>query len=355
MTKIGVVRVLLCALVVGGLTACRNGDGESGEAREAAHTSTTEPARRVDAVFGRIPAVVRDVEPSVVAVLTNLGEGSGVVWRREGLVLTNHHVVDGARSVELAFADGKRAPAEVVASDPLTDLALVRTGRHDLPAATFATDLPVVGELAIAIGNPLGFENTVTAGIISGLQRSIPGSAPRTQALIDLIQTDAAISPGNSGGALVDGDGKVVGINVAYIPPQARAVSIGFAIPAPTVSDVARQLLESGTVRHSFFGIQPGPLTPQVAGLLDVEVDAGVLVLDVVRGAPAEAAGIRPGDVIVATGADEVRSVEGFLAQLRGRDPGDRLEVDVVRDGQRLTLSVVLGERPAGPTASPGG
>ncbi len=353
MTKSVPVRVLVLVLLTLSLAGCEPGD-DAGGGREKATTSATAhaqadgPNERAEAVFARIPSIVRDVEPAVVAVLTDAGEGSGVVWRPEGLLLTNHHVVDGARSVEVAFADGKRAAAQIVATDPLTDLALLRTDRQSLPAASFAEDLPVVGELAVAIGNPLGFENTVTAGIISGLHRSIPGSAPRTQALIDLIQTDAAISPGNSGGALVDGDGDVVGINVAYIPPQARAVSIGFAIPAPTVTDVARQLLEDGKVRHSFFGIQPGPLSPQVARLLDVEADGGVLVLDVVPGGPAQAAGIRPGDVIVIIGGNEIRSLEGFLAELRRHDPGDRLEVGVIRDDERLTVTVVLAERPSG-------
>ncbi|MDQ3946445.1 MAG: trypsin-like peptidase domain-containing protein [Actinomycetota bacterium] len=292
-------RLVLLVTLLLSLVGCRGRDGEAGAGSDTARTTISKPAEAtteetgvepVEAVFARIPGIVRDVEPSVVAVLTNVGEGSGVVWRPEGLVLTNHHVVDGARSVELAFADGKRASAQVVATDPLTDLALLRADRQGLPAAAFADDLPVVGELAVAIGNPLGFENTVTAGIISGLHRSIPGSAPRTQALIDLVQTDAAISPGNSGGALVDGDGKVVGINVAYIPPQARAVSIGFAIPAPT---------------------------------------------------------IRPGDVIVAIGGKEIRSLESFLAELRGHDPGDRPEVGVIRDDQRLTVTVILAERPS--------
>lgn len=354
MKKTFPARILLLALLVVPLAACDQGDDQTG-APENTDTTATEPARPPadqtpaqpgTGLFVRIPEIVRNVEPSVVAVLTNLGEGSGVIWRTEGLVLTNHHVVERAHSIELAFADGKRSPARVVATDPLTDLALLRSDRQELPAATFAEDLPVVGELAVAIGNPLGFENTVTAGIISGLHRSIPGSAARTQALIDLVQTDAAISPGNSGGALVGGDGNVVGINVAYIPPQAQAVSIGFAIPAPTVTEVARQLLDQGTVRHAYFGIQPGPLNPEVARLLDVEAEGGVLVLDVVAGGPAGAAGIRPGDVIVTVAGKQITSLESFLAELRRHDPGDRLVVEVIREDQRLTVTVTLAKRP---------
>lgn len=295
--------------------------------------------------FGQIPEIVRKVEPSVVAVLTDTSEGSGVVWRNDGLVVTNHHVVAGARSVELAFADGKRTPAQVLATDELTDLAVLRSERGDLPAATFASALPVVGELAIAIGNPLGFENTVTAGIISGLHREIPGSAIHSFALVDLVQTDAAISPGNSGGALVNADGQVVGINVAYIPPQA-AVSIGFAIPSPTVRDVVGQLLENGSVRHPFIGLQMAHLTPEIARQLRAETDAGVLVIEVVPGGPAQQAGMRPGDVIVSVDGEPVDSVEAFLGALRARRPGDRLKVEVIRDGERQTFEVTLAERP---------
>ena len=351
MTKNGSVKPLIIFLALLSLTSCRPG-AEAAREGGTATTSGTMPSpddgRTAAADFSDIPAIVREVEPSVVAVLTGSGEGSGVIWRTDGLILTNHHVVVGAGSIELAFADGKRADAEVIATDPLTDLALLRTARRDLPAASFADELPEVGELAVAIGNPLGFENTVTAGVISGLHRSIPGSARHTQALIDLVQTDAAISPGNSGGALVGGDSEVVGINVAYIPPEARAVSIGFAIPSPTVIDVAEQLLAHGTVRHSFFGIQPGALSPQVARLLDVEADGGTLVLEVVAGGPAAAAGIRAGDVIVSINGADVRSVEGFLSAVRRHEPGDRMEVGVLRDGQRQTVTLVLAERPAG-------
>ncbi len=230
------VRLLQAGLVpvaLASLVACE-ADGRQTVAPasplEASPAPEPPPAGRTEAegLFARIPEVVRKVEPSVVAVLTDAGEGSGVIWRDK--IITNRHVVADARRIEVAFADGKRSGARVVGADPVTDLAVLETDRKDLPGVTFASRLPEVGELAVAIGNPLGFENTVTAGIVSGLQRSIPGSAAQSQALVDLIQTDAAISPGNSGGALVSGNGDVIGMNVAYIPPQARAVSIGFAI-----------------------------------------------------------------------------------------------------------------------------
>jgi S1-C subfamily serine protease len=195
------------------------------------------------------------------------------------------------------------------------------------------------------MGNPLGFEHSVTAGIVSGVHRSIP-SGGRTPALVDLIQTDAAISPGNSGGALVDGDARVIGINVAYIPPQAQAVAIGFAIPASTVVDVVEQLLDDGEAEHAFLGVEPLPITPQVADQFGLDVEQGVLVRSVVDGSGADRAGIRPGDIIVAAGGEPLEAVEDLYTFLRGASPGDRVELRLIRDGEEQTVTVELAERP---------
>ncbi len=296
--------------------------------------------------------MVREVQPSVVAVLAESGggrrrEGSGVVYGSDGLIVTNEHVVAGADSLQVAFADGERSSATVVATDPRSDLALLRSERKNLPAARFSEHLPVVGELAVAIGNPLGFEHSVTAGVVSGLGRAIPGSAAATPALVDLIQTDAAISPGNSGGALVNGDGTVIGINVAYIPPQSTgAVALGFAIPAPEVRDVVTQLLDDGRVRHAFLGLAPGPLTPQIEERLGLSRQDGVVVLSVTPGGPAERAGFRPGDLLVSLAGEKVDNVEELLGQLRRLEPGQTVESVVVRNGQEQKLMVRLEERP---------
>lgn len=298
-----------------------------------------------DGVFAVIPDVVAEVTPSVVAVLTPSGEGSGVVWDASGTIVTNAHVVGPHDQVVVAFADGQRVQAEVGAVDTVVDLAVLEADRDGLPPARFATAIPVVGELAIAVGNPLGFENTVTAGVISGLQRAIPGSGSQTQSLVDLIQTDAAISPGNSGGALVNGKGEVVGINVAYIPPLARAVSIGFAIPAPTVVDVVTEILEDGKASHAFVGLQPAPVTGPIAERFQLERDEGVLVLDVSEGGPAQQAGIEPGDVIVGIDDVEVATVEQFLAKLREVEPGEAVPVRVLRDGEVEEVPVVVADR----------
>jgi S1-C subfamily serine protease len=341
------------------LVACGDddaaGDDRDGD-RERTTTTLPAPDRSVPEEPGDtqplpgaagVPDLVRELQPSVVAVLTDEGEGSGVVYAADGTVVTNAHVVEGADAVQVAFVDGERVDAEVEASDPRSDLAVLRVERDDLPVPSFATELPAVGELAVAMGNPLGFENTVTAGIISGLHRAIPGSAARAPALVDLVQTDAAISPGNSGGALIDAGGEVVGINVAYIPPgETGAVSIGFAIPSPTVVDVVEQLLETGEVRYPFLGITPQAITPEIAERLDLGTEEGVIVQSLVDGGPADDAAIEPGDVIVSLDGEPVRTVEEFLADLRGYDPGDGVAVEVLRDGDRRAVDVTLAERP---------
>ena len=351
-------RLLLLALVVAAATACSalEEDGEQSAARAVETvtvTATTESredgaatagrdggAARGDA-FSRIPDIVEQVEPSVVAIRIPGGEGSGVIWDDDGHIVTNNHVI--ARSggeVEIALASGERLEADVQASDPRTDLAVLRVDRDGLPAARFAQELPEVGELAIAMGNPLGFEQSVTAGIVSGLGRSLPAGE---SALVELIQTDAAISPGNSGGALVDADGTVIGINVAYIPPQGGAVSLGFAIPSPTVRDVVEELIANGRVRHAYFGVRLLDVTPEIAEELGVE--EGAVTYEVEGGTPAARAGLRRGDVIVEFEGEEVRTVEDFLAALRRHDPGERVTIAILRDGDRRELDVTLAER----------
>jgi S1-C subfamily serine protease len=348
--------VLIAAAMALPAAACM-GDGDDGgagptaaDAPAGSGAATAAPAATASGgdVFAAIPDIVAAVQPSVVAVLAEgpqgSGEGSGVIVDG-GTIVTNNHVVDGATDVEVALANGERVAATVQATDPLTDLAVLETDRDDLPAAEFAPGLPRVGELAIALGNPLGFENTATAGIVSGLHRAVP-SGGQTPALVDLLQTDAAISPGNSGGALVGADGRVLGINVAYIPPEARAVSIGFAIPAPTVREVVDELLADGRAEHVYLGIQPGQVTPELAERFGLDSPTGAVVLGVLPGTPAEEAGLEASDIITAIGGEPVETVEDVFAALRGHEPGDQVEVAYLRDGESRTATVTLAERP---------
>ena len=301
------------------------------------------------ATFAKIPDLYDELQPSVVAVLVEgdrgRGEGSGVVFDRRRVV-TNNHVIEGGRRIEVGLASGERLDATIIARDARTDLAVLGVPR-DLPPATFADELPRVGALAVAIGNPLGFESSVTAGIVSGIDRAIP-SAGRTPALVNLVQTDAPISPGNSGGALVGGDGRIIGINVAYIPPVASAVAIGFAIPSPTVVDVVEELIRDGAVDHAYLGVQLGRLTPQVSRALGVPVETGAVIETVVEDAPAADAGLRPGDVIVEAAGERVEHVEDVLSVLRRTDPGDSLKLRTVRGSERRDVSVRVGQRPSG-------
>jgi S1-C subfamily serine protease len=334
-------RLLVLVLIV--LAAGCDG-GTDDEAQTGATTTTVTTERRGGDVFARIPAIVDSVAPSVVTVRVGAGLGSGVVYDAEGRIATNAHVVGDATRVEIVLASGEELRADVVAADERTDVAVVDVEREGLPVATFADSLPEVGELAVAIGSPLGFANTVTAGIVSALHREIP-SGGQTPALVDLIQTDAPISPGNSGGALVNEDEEVIGLNVAYIPPQAQAVAIGFAIPSATVTDAVQQLLERGEVRHAFLGVEPRPVTPELAEQLDLGADEGALVFRLVDDSPAERAGIRAGDVIVELDGERVRIVEDLLAALREREPGDTVTVTVVRDSERRELRATLAQR----------
>src|SRR6266568_1347840 len=205
------VAALALVAAAGGCTGADRQPAAAAPAPRTAGNTSNQPA----GAFGQIPTVVTKTQTSVVTIITSKGLGSGVVWSADGVIVTNEHVISGSKRVEVAFADGRRVGGTVRAADAVTDLAVVQVARKGLPPATFQRQLPRVGDLAVAIGSPLGFENTVTAGIISGLHREIPGSAQQTQSLVDLVQTDAPISPGNSGGALVNARGEVIGINEA--------------------------------------------------------------------------------------------------------------------------------------------
>lgn len=357
MAPLALVSALLIALT--GCTDTAPGDPASGapaqvqggdaasSAEPSPGSSAGSPGRSGDAQGDMsIPDIVDAVQPSVVTIFTERGLGSGVIYTEDGLILTNEHVIRGNTDVEVAFADGQRVSGTVEAADVVSDLALVRADRTDLPAATFQSGLPRIGELAVVIGSPLGFENTATSGIVSGLHRQIPGSASTSQSLVDLIQTDAAISPGNSGGAVVNGRGEIIGISEAYIPPSQGAVALGFAIPAPTATQIAEDLREDGVAEHAFMGLAPGAITPQIAEQLNLQDTNGVAVLSVSEGGPAAAAGIRPGDIITRIGDQELSAPEDLLAALRQRDPGETVAVETRRGSDTRTVDVELADRP---------
>lgn len=308
-----------------------------------------------------VDEIAAEVEPSVVQVNVRAvqetpvgpqegeGLGSGVIYREDGYVITNNHVVEGAEEVNVAFADGSTESGEVVGTDPSTDLAVVRVERENLPAADFVEDLSLrPGELAVAVGSPSGFQSTVSQGVISGLNREVPAQLTggrQEEALVDLIQTDAAISPGNSGGALVNAESQVVGINAAYLPPaQTGAVNIGFAIPSPTAISVADQIIETGRATHPYLGVGLTNLTLEIADRFGLPAETGALVTQVETGSPADEAGIEPRSVITAIAGEEIQDTGDLLAALRDYAPGDEVELTLVNDGEEAPVTVELGE-----------
>jgi len=311
-----------------------------------------EPVARVASVLS--PSVVQinvsGIQKTPLGTQKEEGIGSGVIYRSDGYIITNNHVVEGSRDVEVAFADGTTERGEVVGTDPTTDIAVIRVDRDDLPAASFANGDPIVGQTAVAVGSPSGFESTVTSGIISGTGREVPAQITggrQETSLVDLIQTDAAISPGNSGGALADREGRVIGINVAYLPPgETGAENIGFAIPSDTAVSVADQLIEDGEATHPNLGVYLSDPTPETANKFGSPVDSGALVEEVEPGGPADTAGIKRGDVVIAAGSEDVRSSGDLISALRNYQPGDTVGLTVLRNGDKSRLQVNLAQSP---------
>jgi serine protease Do len=311
-----------------------------------------EPVARVASLLS--PSVVQinvsGIKQTPFGAQKEEGMGSGVIYRSDGYIITNNHVVEGSRGVEVAFAEGTTERGEVVGTDPTTDIAVVSVDRNNLPAAGFASGDPIVGQTAVAVGSPSGFESTVTSGIISGTGREIPAEytgGRQAASLVDLVQTDAAISPGNSGGALADREGRVIGINAAYLPPaETGAENIGFAIPSDTAVSVADQLIQNGEAVHPYLGVYLSDLTQETASRFGNPGDSGALIEEVEPGSPAAAAGIQRGDIVTAAGSEEVRSSGDLLSALRNYMPGDTVRLTVLRNGEKSTLQANLAERP---------
>ena len=282
--------------------------------------------------------------------VTSLGSGFVIGFGGEKYVLTNNHVVDEAEEVRVISQDGKIRRAEVLGTDEMLDVAVLKVeGIAELPVAPLGdSDALRVGDWVIAIGNPLGFDYTVTLGIVSALNRDVPRPDNRGY-FRRMIQTDAAINPGNSGGPLVNARGEVVGMNtiIARTTRTGLAVEgINFAVPINEIVRVLPQLVSKGTVTRAWLGVYIQDLTPELAAQFGVEPGSGVLVSDVVPGSPAEAAGIKRGDIIAAVDGNPVHNTNELQLEIMYRQPGDTVTVDLVREGRRLTVQVVLGVRP---------
>ena len=278
------------------------------------------------------------------------GTGSGFILSEDGQILTNAHVVDGADRVTVTLKDGRTLEGQVMGTDPVTDVAVVKVEANALPIVTIGdADSLRPGEWAIAIGNPLGLDNTVTTGIISGTGRS-SSQVGIPDKRVDFIQTDAAINPGNSGGPLLNARGEVIGVNTAIIQ---NAQGIGFAIPINQAQAIADQLIADGRVDHPYLGIQMVSLTPEVKEQLqarqnlDVEAESGVLIVDVVPGSPAARAGLRAGDVIQNVGGESVVEPSAVQQAVDSVAVGDNLSLELLRGRNTVDLSVRVGVLPA--------
>jgi len=277
------------------------------------------------------------------------GLGSGVIVSPEGYLLTNHHVIEGANDIEVRLADGREARAEVVGTDPETDIAVLKVALTSLPVVALGdVGRLQVGDAVLAIGNPFNVGQTVTAGIVSALGRNRLGLST----FENFIQTDAAINPGNSGGALVDARGALVGINTAIYSESGGSLGIGFAVPVDLARQVMESLISEGRVVRGWIGVEPRDLSAELAQSLGLDAGRGVLITGVLRDGPAGRAGMAPGDVVFQVGGQRVTTTADLLAAVAALKPGSRERVLVRRAGADRTIDLTVGERPA-PVRSP--
>jgi len=268
--------------------------------------------------------------------------GSGVIVSSEGYILTNHHVVEAADEIEIALADGRKAKAHIIGSDPETDLAVVKIDMKGLPTVTFGrSDQAKVGDIVLAIGNPFGVGQTVTMGIISAL-----GRKHRSNTYANFIQTDAAINPGNSGGALADVSGNLIGINTLIFSPTGGSLGIGFAIPAVIAKQVMEQIIQTGGVTRGWIGIQVQSLTLELAESFKRTNTEGALIVGVLKGGPADRAEIKPGDILVAVKNKKVINTSVMLDLIAALSPGQTATITVIRNQAEKLIEVTIGKRP---------
>jgi putative serine protease PepD len=290
------------------------------------------------------------------------GAGSGSIIDSRGHVLTNHHVVASAQKLEVTLADGSKWPAKLIGSDPDNDLAVIKieAPREKLKVIPMGDSKNLkIGQKVLAIGNPFGFERTLTTGVISSLGRTIRSEVGTL--IEDVVQTDAAINPGNSGGPLLNSAGEIIGINSAIISPSGGNVGIGFAIPVNTAKRVVPELIAKGYVTYPWIGATIQSLIPEVAKYLKLKIERGAMIAEVVKGGPADKAGLKGGDqrvqvgnVIMVVGGDivvkadqhDVKTNDELIRYIREKKPGDTLLLKVQRNGKAMDVKVVLGERP---------
>src|SRR5450631_2271611 len=270
--------------------------------------------------------------------------GSGVIVSHDGYILTNHHVIEGADQIEVALSDGRKAKGHIVGSDPETDLAVIKIDLGtSLPSITFGhAEQSRVGDIVLAIGNPFGVGQTVTMGIISALKRNHLG----LNTFENFIQTDAAINPGNSGGALVDANGNLIGINSAIYSPNGGSLGIGFAIPVSTAKKIMEQIIQTGSVVRGWIGVAVQDLTPELLESFKLGSTQGVLIAEVVRGSPADRAGVRAGDILLSIADKPLSDSNIMLETISALQPNKVATLKLLRNQSEIAVQVKVGKRP---------
>ena len=269
--------------------------------------------------------------------------GSGVIVSPEGYILTNNHVVEAADEIEVALADGRKVRAKLVGTDPETDLAVIKVDLKNLPSITLGRlENTKVGDVVLAIGNPFGVGQTVTMGIVSALGRNHLG----INTFENFIQTDAAINPGNSGGALVDTHGHLLGINTAIYSRSGGSLGIGFAIPVTTVKTVMEAIIRNGQVVRGWIGVEPQDITPELAESFGLQKTTGTIIAGVLKGGPADKAGVKPGDILLSVADKPVTDTISMLNLVAQLTPGDKVKVMVLRKSRETALDLTVGKRP---------
>jgi serine protease DegQ len=269
--------------------------------------------------------------------------GSGVIVSPEGYILTNNHVIESADEIEVALADGRKVSAKLIGTDPETDLAVIKIGLKNLPAITLGRlETTKVGDVVLAIGNPFGVGQTVTMGIVSALGRNHLG----INTFENFIQTDAAINPGNSGGALVDSAGNLLGINTAIYSRSGGSMGIGFAIPVTTVKNVMEAIIKNGQVVRGWIGVEPQDITPELANSFGLAKTSGTIIAGVLKGGPADKAGIKPGDILISVDEKSVTDTTSMLNLVAQLTPGEKTKLTILRKSRESMIEVTVGKRP---------
>ena len=304
---------------------------------------TTKEAKQSPHPFGNDPLFRRFFGDGTGQDERQFSLGSGVIVSTEGYILTNNHVVEAADEIEVALADGRKVSGKLVGTDPETDLAVIKVDLKNLPSITLGRlDNTKVGDVVLAIGNPFGVGQTVTMGIVSALGRNHLG----INTFENFIQTDAAINPGNSGGALVDSQGHLLGINTAIYSRSGGSLGIGFAIPVTTVKTVMDAIIRNGQVVRGWIGVEPQDITPELADSFGLQKSSGTIIAGVLKGGPADKAGVKPGDILLSVADKPVTDTISMLNLVAQLTPGDKVKVTVLRKARETSLDLTVGRRP---------